>query len=53
MSVPMVLVGDINLHEDNRNKLNGLLRKHFNFALKKYPAEQTTPSDSSIVLNFR
>jgi exonuclease III len=48
LSVPMVLVGDFNISEDDRAKLKEYLRKHFHLELKNDPAEQTTLSGSCI-----
>jgi hypothetical protein len=52
LSVQMVLVGDFNISEDDRAKLNEYLRKHFHLELRNDPAEQTTLSGSCIDLTF-
>jgi hypothetical protein len=37
LSVPMVLVGDFNISEDDRAKVKEYLRKHFHLELKNKP----------------
>jgi hypothetical protein len=52
LSVPMALVGDFNISEDDQAKLKEYLRKHFHLELKNDPAEQTTLSGSCTDLTF-
>jgi hypothetical protein len=47
-----MLVGDINISDDDRAKLKGCLSKHFHLELKNDPAEQITLSGSCIDLIF-
>lgn len=51
MNVPMLLVGDFNLSEKDRNQLMEY-RKYPDLELKSDPTEQTTHSDNCIVLNL-
>lgn len=41
MSVPIVPVGELILLEDDRDKLQEYLHKHFNSKLKYHPPKQT------------
>lgn len=52
MSLPVVLVGDLNRSGDDWDKLTNYLRKQSNLELNKHPAEQTTHSESSFDLLF-
>lgn len=40
VSVPMVLVEDFNIFENDQDKLKEYLRKHYNWKLKNYPTER-------------
>lgn len=48
----MVLEGDYNLSEEDRDKLKEELGKQFHLELENYPAEQTTPSSSCTESTF-
>jgi exonuclease III len=52
VSVPMVLVGDFNISEDDQAKLKEYLHKHFHLELKNDPGKQTMLSGSCINLTF-
>lgn len=48
MSVPRVVVGDLNIFEDARDKLKEYLLKYFKLVFENYPAELTALSAGCI-----